>query len=89
MPSSKCYRRRHIASPRDTFFVYVLTYFLTYANSGVGGYVHEHGDRYAPNVTSFDIFDDVTRTSDVSRCDVADEKVVAAQYSGSPATRQV
>ena len=60
-------------------------------NSDVSGYVNEPGDRYMRRntVTSFDIFDDVTKNSDVSRCDLSDEEVVAARYGCSPATRQV
>jgi len=60
-----------------------------HVNSGVRSHANDYADRYTRNVTSFGIFD-VTKTSDViSRCDVQDEKVVAAQYGCSPAPRQV
>jgi len=61
-----------------------------HVNSGVSSYIDDSGDRYTQGVTSFGVYD-VTKTSDVSRCDVPDESVVTAHapYCCSPATRQV
>ena len=60
------------------------------SDSGGGTCLSNPADRYVRNMTSFGVHD-VTITSDVSKCDAGDDKVVFADghYRYSPARLQV